>query len=78
MSEPPSGRARRIEPIELEMLEAATAQLPPSQRDVLIRRIAAMRAQMEYATEGDVLRALVLRAMVSYTISSSASGRSRP
>jgi hypothetical protein len=67
MSEFTKRRPRGFEPVELELLEGVAAQLPPRQRGVLIRRVAAMRAQMEYATEGDVLRALalVLRAMAS-------------
>ena len=67
MSEFTKRRPRGFEPVELELLEGVAAQLPPRQRGVLIRRVAAMRAQIEYATEGDVLRALalVLRAMAS-------------
>ena len=67
MSESTKRRPRGFEPVELELLEGLTAQMPPQQRGVLIRRVAAMRAQMEYAREGDVLRALglVLRAMAS-------------
>ena len=67
MIESTKRRPRGFEPVELELLEGVAAQLPPRERGVLIRRVAAMRAQMEYATEGDVLRALalVLRAMAS-------------